>query len=134
MVPIFGRLFIWRNSNLILILNKLIMLVRFMILHTFLHLRVWLILIHIWCLILWVWPTNITLVKVLNITSVLYFEGYILFNPCLMCEWLSVIYKYFACACMLYAYVWSETVNCCIYFFLLDRTFFVLVYSRYDYT
>ena len=42
-----------------------------------------------------------------------------LFNPCLMCDRLAAINKYFACSNTLYALVWSEVGHCCIRSFLL---------------
>ena len=45
------------------------------LIHAFIKLHAWLLLIRVWCITCWEWTTNVTLVKVLVITSVYYLQG-----------------------------------------------------------
>ena len=100
-----------------------------MILHTFIKIHVWFLLISGWCPSCWQSPMNVTLVNVSDITSVSLLQGWFLFNPYFMCDRMASIYECSSCANLLYAFVWSEAGHWCILLFLLDKTSFVLVYS-----
>ena len=59
----------------------------------------------------------------------------IIFNFCLLCDLLGIIYKYFIDVNKLYAPLSYKLVTyICTCLFQLAKTLFVLVYSRYYYT
>ena len=70
-LPKFIHLTIFHSVS---IFNGFIPLVIVMILHVFINLYVWLILIRVWHLTCWEWPTNVTLINVLSIISVYYLQ------------------------------------------------------------
>ena len=57
------------------------------------------------------------------------FKNSCLFNTCLMCNRLAVIYECFAYVNTFYVSVWSEMGHCCICSFLLAKQLSMLVYS-----
>ena len=116
------------------IFNRFILLVIFMLLHLFINFHV--------CLTL-----NPYLVSNLLVVSYKCYvgEGFgyykrfllarkVLFDPCLMCDFLVVIYEYFAYSYTFYSSVRSEKLHFFIGLFILAKTSLILVYSKYDYT
>ena len=87
-----------------------------MLLHAFTKIHEWWLLIHVCCLTCWVIPTNVTLFNVSAITIISYLQGLFLFNLCLMCYQLAVIYKWFTYVNMFYASVRSKMVHFCLLF------------------
>ena len=133
-VPFFWSLFIWQDFTISQFSTSLFCLWAFIPLYAFITSHVWLHLIRVWCLTCWGWPKNVMLVDVLSIKKSLFLSGIIDFNPCLMCDLLAVIYECFAYAYMFYLSVWPKSGHCCIPYFLLSKTLFMLVYLKYDYT
>ena len=113
-VTFFANLFIWWDITLYQFSTGPFHWRVFMILHAFVNLSMLLILIRVWCLNYWVWPTNVTLVNISDI----------IFNPCFMCDRVADIYKCSACANVLHACVWSKWVAyVCICSFWLAKNY-----------
>ena len=99
----------------------------FILLHAFVNLHMWLILIRVWSLICWVWRTNFTLVKFSSITSVSYFQ-WSFYLICLVFYCLVIIYEFSIYSNMVYAFVWSKWVTfICICSLKILKTLFMLV-------
>ena len=123
--PFYSDLYSFEEISLCLNFNRIIPLASVMLLHFFLNLYVWFILILVlvymllgndlgmlWWLMFWI------------LQALLICKDN-LFNTYLMCDRLAIIYVCFVYSNMLCASVPSEIGHCCICLFLLAKTLFI---------
>ena len=75
LVPFFGRLFICQYFTMYQLSTGLFYWWKFMLLHVFIQLHVYLFLIRVWCLTWRAWSMNVKMVNSSAITSVCYLQG-----------------------------------------------------------
>ena len=100
-----------------------------MLWNVFIKIILWFLLTNFWFLTCWAWPMNVTLGNICILQVFLTCKDTFLFNLCLMCYQLAIIYECFTYANTLYAYIWSETGHLCICLLLMTNTLLLLVYS-----